>query len=191
MLQSCSIISLRGMLHPLAHGSTVTQLGPPARRAVNTEGTCVLRVLHHHCTSVLVFKWLHRLDFSSPGVNGNRAFLIAVQDLAIYVSLPAPLLFRTLISLGQPLLGRGRGAWNRSPFAVWVCSSCPAGCFSVKWAQWLSPSLGSNPSRGFHNLPVKAWLGRWAAAAWENGTRITFLSPGIGRLANITARRGC
>lgn len=98
----------RGMPHPLDAGrSIVAQPGPPARRTGSTEGNYVLQVLHHHCTSVLVFKWLHMLHVSSSGVNGHRAFLTPVQDLAIHVSFPTPLLFRTVISTAQALAKKG------------------------------------------------------------------------------------
>lgn len=53
-----------------------------------------------------------------------------------------------------------------------------------------STSLGQQSiTGGFHNLPVQAWLGRWAATDWENGAGIIFLSPGIGRSAKVAVGR--
>lgn len=84
----------------------MAQAGPPAGRAGSTEGKHVLQVLHHCCTSVLVFKWLHMLHVSSPEVNDHRAFLHPCRTWS-FMSLPAPLLFRIFISLGQALARKG------------------------------------------------------------------------------------
>lgn len=88
--------------------SIVAQPGPPARRAGSTEGNQVLQVLHHHCTSVLVFKGLHMLRVPSPGVDGHRAFLThSCSTWSLMCFSPLPFCSGYLLPWAKPLLRRG------------------------------------------------------------------------------------